>query len=185
MTAYVNGQKIDRSGNTAIADTGTTLCLVDKALCDAIYAQVPGSKSFPSSDGLLTLDMTAKLRDTYTPSQSPNHPFLRSRSQSAIPAAQEKKPLTLCLGIWDLRKRPLDGFMAGFRIVDRLWISISLEMCSSRICMRYSSLEMKEVDAIDLGCEEQSVWGCCACTWSVYDDHAYYLYARKGRSTGF
>ena len=43
-SASVAGQVIDRAGNTAICDTGTTLCLVDKALCKAIYAQIPGAK---------------------------------------------------------------------------------------------------------------------------------------------
>jgi Eukaryotic aspartyl protease len=45
MSAVVAGQVVDRSGNTAIADTGTTLCLVDKSLCEAIYSQIPGAKS--------------------------------------------------------------------------------------------------------------------------------------------
>jgi len=44
MSAVVNGQVVERSGNTAIADTGTTLCLVDSALCEAIYKAIPGSK---------------------------------------------------------------------------------------------------------------------------------------------
>jgi hypothetical protein len=34
---------VDRSGNTAICDTGTTLCLVDASLCKAIYDQIPGA----------------------------------------------------------------------------------------------------------------------------------------------
>ena len=43
-TAQVNGKAVEASGNTAIADTGTTLALVSDALCKAIYAAIPGSK---------------------------------------------------------------------------------------------------------------------------------------------
>jgi len=43
-SATVNGQTIQRpSGNTAVADTGTTLCLVDSTLCEAIYGAIPGA----------------------------------------------------------------------------------------------------------------------------------------------
>ncbi|KAF2812043.1 aspartic proteinase precursor [Mytilinidion resinicola] len=42
-SATVNGKKIARAGNTAIADTGTTLALVDDATCQAIYAAIPGA----------------------------------------------------------------------------------------------------------------------------------------------
>ena len=42
-TASVNGKSVARSGNTAIADTGTTLALVDDATCKAIYDAIPGS----------------------------------------------------------------------------------------------------------------------------------------------
>jgi len=40
----INGQSIDRSGNKAIADTGTTLCLVDDNTVTAVYDAIPGSK---------------------------------------------------------------------------------------------------------------------------------------------
>ncbi|KAF2091885.1 acid protease [Saccharata proteae CBS 121410] len=43
-SATVNGKTITRSGNTAIADTGTTLALVDDSTVEAIYAAIPGSK---------------------------------------------------------------------------------------------------------------------------------------------
>ncbi|RDL37557.1 Aspartic proteinase [Venustampulla echinocandica] len=43
-SAVVNGQTIKLSGNTAIADTGTTLALVSDEFCDAIYKAIPGAK---------------------------------------------------------------------------------------------------------------------------------------------
>ena len=42
-SATVNGTSVAQSGNTAIADTGTTLALVSDATCKAIYAAIPGS----------------------------------------------------------------------------------------------------------------------------------------------
>jgi hypothetical protein len=42
-SATVNGKTIAQTGNTAIADTGTTLALVADATCDAIYAAIPGA----------------------------------------------------------------------------------------------------------------------------------------------
>ena len=42
-TASINGKSVARSGNTAIADTGTTLALIDDATCKAIYDAIPGS----------------------------------------------------------------------------------------------------------------------------------------------
>lgn len=43
-TSIVNGKKIHQSGNTAIADTGTTLALVSDDVCDALYGAIPGAK---------------------------------------------------------------------------------------------------------------------------------------------
>ncbi|KAH8670926.1 aspartic peptidase domain-containing protein [Xylariales sp. PMI_506] len=40
----VNGTSTTQSGNTAIADTGTTLALVSDAACKALYAQIKGAK---------------------------------------------------------------------------------------------------------------------------------------------
>jgi len=42
-SATVNGKTITQTGNTAIADTGTTLALVADSTCEAIYAAIPGS----------------------------------------------------------------------------------------------------------------------------------------------
>lgn len=39
----INGQVINTSGNTAIADTGTTLMLVSDRVCEAIYSSIPGA----------------------------------------------------------------------------------------------------------------------------------------------
>ena len=41
--ACINNTVIARSGNTAIADTGTTLALVDDAVAKKIYAAIPGA----------------------------------------------------------------------------------------------------------------------------------------------
>lgn len=43
-SASINGKSISLSGNTAIADTGTTLCLVSDVVVEAVYAAIPGSK---------------------------------------------------------------------------------------------------------------------------------------------
>ncbi|CAK7245028.1 MAG: hypothetical protein STHCBS139747_006594 [Sporothrix thermara] len=40
----IGDQKIERTGNTAIADTGTTLCLVSDDACKALYAAIPGAR---------------------------------------------------------------------------------------------------------------------------------------------
>ena len=42
-SASVAGKTVERSGNTAIIDTGTTLALVDDATCKVIYDAIPGS----------------------------------------------------------------------------------------------------------------------------------------------
>ena len=47
----INGKTTQRSGNTAIADTGTTLALVDDATVEAIYKAIPGSKYDSSQQG--------------------------------------------------------------------------------------------------------------------------------------
>jgi len=52
-SATVNGKTITRSGNTAIADTGTTLALVDDATCEAIYDAIPGSKFDKTQQGYI------------------------------------------------------------------------------------------------------------------------------------
>lgn len=50
-SATINGDTITRSRNTSIMDTGTTLCLVDDTLVDAVYKAIPGSKYDQSSQG--------------------------------------------------------------------------------------------------------------------------------------
>jgi len=52
-SAVVNGTTVDQSGNTAIADTGTTLALVSDATCQAIYNAIPGSTYDQSQQGWL------------------------------------------------------------------------------------------------------------------------------------
>ena len=47
----VNGKITTQSGNTAIADTGTTLALVSDGVCKAIYAAIPGSKFDSTQQG--------------------------------------------------------------------------------------------------------------------------------------
>jgi len=64
-TANVNGKAVTRSGNTAIADTGTTLCLVGDDVCSAFYGAISGAKQssqqqgwvYPSGATLPTLEL--------------------------------------------------------------------------------------------------------------------------------
>lgn len=50
-SATVGGKTIPRPGNTAIADTGTTLALVSDSLCNEIYSAIPGAKFDPKQQG--------------------------------------------------------------------------------------------------------------------------------------
>ena len=52
-SATINGTSIPRTGNTAIADTGTTLALVDDATCTAIYNAIPGAKYDSTQQGYI------------------------------------------------------------------------------------------------------------------------------------
>lgn len=49
--AAINGDLYDRSGNKAMADTGTTLCLVSDALCARIYSTIPGATMSATQQG--------------------------------------------------------------------------------------------------------------------------------------
>jgi hypothetical protein len=50
-SATVNGKSVSRAGNKAIADTGTTLALVDDETCQAIYDAIPGAEYDDDSQG--------------------------------------------------------------------------------------------------------------------------------------
>ncbi|KAH1297384.1 hypothetical protein KXV81_001124 [Aspergillus fumigatus] len=52
-SATVNGKTIARSGNKAIADTGTPLALVDDETCQAIYDAIPGAHYDDESQGYI------------------------------------------------------------------------------------------------------------------------------------
>ena len=52
-SATINGTTVNRSNNTAIMDTGTTLCLVDDTLVAAVYKAIPGSKYDSTQQGYL------------------------------------------------------------------------------------------------------------------------------------
>ncbi|MCJ1365578.1 hypothetical protein MMC16_004702 [Acarospora aff. strigata] len=52
-SATVNGKTINRRGNTAMADTGTTLALIDDATCQAIYDAIPGATYDNDSQGYI------------------------------------------------------------------------------------------------------------------------------------
>ena len=58
-SASVNGKTIARSGNTAIADTGTTLALVSDDLVEKIYAAIPGAKYDSEQQGYVFPSNTA------------------------------------------------------------------------------------------------------------------------------
>lgn len=49
--ASINGEQYDRSCNRAMADTGTTLCLVGDSLCERIYSSIPGAKQSATQQG--------------------------------------------------------------------------------------------------------------------------------------
>ncbi|KAL7784306.1 aspartic peptidase domain-containing protein [Trichoderma ceciliae] len=50
-SSSVNGKAISQSGNTAIADTGTTLALVSDEVCEALYKAIPGATYDNSQQG--------------------------------------------------------------------------------------------------------------------------------------
>lgn len=61
-SATINGQQITLSGNTAIADTGTTLALVSDKVCDALYKQIDGATYSEQYQGYI-IPMSVKADD--------------------------------------------------------------------------------------------------------------------------
>ncbi|KAI1778355.1 aspartic endopeptidase [Hypoxylon cercidicola] len=58
----INGEKIDLSGNTAIADTGTTLALMSDTVVEKLYDQIPGATYDWSNQGYI-FPITVKADD--------------------------------------------------------------------------------------------------------------------------
>lgn len=58
-SATIAGKTIDRAGNTAIADTGTTLALVDDSTCQKIYDAIPGATYDSTQQGYVFPTNTA------------------------------------------------------------------------------------------------------------------------------
>lgn len=77
-SASINGTNVDRTGNTAIADTGTTLALIDDATCTAIYNAIPGAKYDSTQQGYV-------FPSTVTPAQLPVITFAVGDQQFAVP----------------------------------------------------------------------------------------------------
>jgi len=77
-SAGVNGQIFDRPNNTAIADTGTTLALVDDKTCHNIYAAIPGSFYDRHNQGYV-------FPSAVTPDQLPLVTFAVGDRQFAVP----------------------------------------------------------------------------------------------------
>ncbi|KAH8893299.1 acid protease [Thozetella sp. PMI_491] len=61
-SATVGTKKIKLSGNTAIADTGTTLALVSDEVCDELYKQIKGAKYDSNQQGWL-IPTSVKVND--------------------------------------------------------------------------------------------------------------------------
>jgi hypothetical protein len=77
-SATVNGETIARDGNTAIADTGTTLALVDDATCKKIYDAIPGSSYDSTNQGYV-------FPSTVTADELPVVTFAVGGQQFAVP----------------------------------------------------------------------------------------------------
>lgn len=52
-TATIGDRQVVRFDNTAVADTGTTLSLIDDSICATIYDQIPGSRYEPLVQGYI------------------------------------------------------------------------------------------------------------------------------------
>ncbi|KAF8319642.1 acid protease [Clavulina sp. PMI_390] len=81
-TLTINGTVHQRASpkNTAIADTGTTLILVDDAMCKAIYESIPGAKLDHSQGGWV-------LPNTVDPSSLPDIGFAVEGTTYTIPGS--------------------------------------------------------------------------------------------------
>ncbi|CAK7269840.1 hypothetical protein SEPCBS57363_003804 [Sporothrix epigloea] len=63
----IGGEKVNLSDNTAIADTGTTLCILSDKACKALYAAIPGAKYDETQQGwvipaTVTLDQLPSVK---------------------------------------------------------------------------------------------------------------------------
>lgn len=61
-TYSVKGRSYTQAGNKAIADTGTTLCLISDEACEALYKHIPGAKYDNQNQGWV-FPLSTKVED--------------------------------------------------------------------------------------------------------------------------
>lgn len=61
-TYSINGHSYAQAGNTAIADTGTTLALMSDTVCEALYKQIPGATYDDKNQGWV-FPLSTKVKD--------------------------------------------------------------------------------------------------------------------------
>lgn len=94
-SAKVGNKTVTRAGNTAIADTGTTLALVGDDLCEAVYGSIKGAKqSSQQQVRILTMVFLVKLADDDRDGSFLQAPTFRPYQKSRLRLAMRSSPST-------------------------------------------------------------------------------------------
>jgi hypothetical protein len=132
-SSSVNGKVINQSGNTAIADTGTTLALVSDEVCKAIYAAIPNSTydstqqgyTFPANTPVASLPVVEfAVGDTLFAVQKEDLGFADAGNGMVYGGIQSRGTMTFdILG---------DTFLKGIYAVSSIRRDCAIFICANR-----------------------------------------------------